>query len=113
MRTLLLLIFCLGLTVSASAQKSATTADGKKVLLYDNGTWKYADAPKAAAKPATKPAPAPKPAAAKTASKTAAKPAPAAAGPKLPKRCKVVTKGKQCTRTTLFANGKCWQHGGN
>ncbi len=25
------------------AQKNATTNDGKKVILYDNGTWKYVD----------------------------------------------------------------------
>lgn len=41
-----LIVFCmiaLGFTIGASAQQTALTADGKVVILYDNGTWTYAD----------------------------------------------------------------------
>ena len=42
---LILIIFlnCIGILQFSYAQKNATTEDGNKVLLYDNGTWKYAD----------------------------------------------------------------------
>lgn len=32
-----------GISIIASAQQTALTSDGKVVILYDNGTWTYAD----------------------------------------------------------------------
>lgn len=39
-------VFCMlafGISIVASAQQTALTSDGKVVILYDNGTWTYAD----------------------------------------------------------------------
>ncbi|MCT4602537.1 MAG: hypothetical protein N4A59_06520 [Marinifilum sp.] len=39
-------VFCMlafGISMFASAQQTALTANGKLVILYDNGTWAYAD----------------------------------------------------------------------
>ena len=99
MRIVLVVLIALFSSLPAFSQKSATTTDGKKVILNDNGTWKYADAKTTA--PTTKPVVKP---AAKKAAPT---------GPALPVRCTAVTAGKRCNRTTLSANKKCWQHGGN
>ncbi len=43
MKKTILLLFTLTLFALTFAQKIATTEDGKKVELYDNGTWKYKD----------------------------------------------------------------------
>ncbi|NOU62057.1 hypothetical protein [Marinifilum caeruleilacunae] len=40
------LVFCMlafGISMFVNAQQTALTADGKVVILYDNGTWTYAD----------------------------------------------------------------------
>lgn len=42
----LLLVFIFGLSVTIKAQQRALTADGTVVILYNNGTWKYADGKK-------------------------------------------------------------------
>jgi hypothetical protein len=43
MRILTFVAFLVGISVSGSAQSqiSAVTSDGRKVVLYDDGTWKY------------------------------------------------------------------------
>jgi hypothetical protein len=41
-----ILVFCMlafGISMFVNAQQTALTADGKVVILYDNGTWTYAD----------------------------------------------------------------------
>lgn len=43
MKKHLFLILLMGLSFSAFAQTIATTSTGKKVILYENGTWQYAD----------------------------------------------------------------------
>ncbi|MDZ4758053.1 MAG: hypothetical protein SGJ10_07945 [Bacteroidota bacterium] len=43
MKELLLLYIIILSAIVSNAQLSATTADGSKVILYNNGTWNYAD----------------------------------------------------------------------
>lgn len=45
-RLFFLLVFVFSLTPSfVSPQQTATTEDGRRVILYDNGTWKYLQEP--------------------------------------------------------------------
>jgi hypothetical protein len=43
MKKIKLLFFCLSFFVTLHAQKKAVTDNGDPVILYDDGTWKYAD----------------------------------------------------------------------
>lgn len=43
MKRLLLLYIIILSALCSNGQITATTADGNKVILYNNGTWKYAD----------------------------------------------------------------------
>ena len=39
----ILCLLAFGISQTINAQQTALTSDGKVVILYDNGTWKYAD----------------------------------------------------------------------
>src|SRR5690349_19528986 len=43
MKKIVMLAACLGLAEMVQAQKSAVTETGESVVLYDDGTWKYAE----------------------------------------------------------------------
>jgi len=43
-KMMLLCLLAFGISQLVQAQQTATTTNGKVVILYDNGTWKYADA---------------------------------------------------------------------
>lgn len=42
-KVIFLCLLAFGLTKLVNAQQTALTSNGKVVILYDNGTWKYAD----------------------------------------------------------------------